>query len=160
MLGLTTLGMIHTVIALVAWVCGFAALARDKEISSTNLLGRFYLVTTLVAAVTAFGLSKYGGFGPPRVLAVLTLVALAIGTLATISGMFSGASHSVRAVSYSATLLFHTIAGISESLTRLPPGAPLVSSLEAPVLKVVDLALLIVFAIVARRQVRRLRGDR
>src|SRR5258706_15718961 len=108
MLGLTTLGVIHTAIALVAWAYGFAALARDKEVIPTNRLGRIYLSLTLVAAVTAFGLSKYGGFGPPRVLAVLTLVALAVGTLAAFTGVFGGRSRYVQVISYSATLLFHT----------------------------------------------------
>jgi uncharacterized membrane protein len=79
MFGLTTLGAIHTAISLVALVCGFLTLARDKEISSRTSLGRSYLVTTLLTALTGLGIFQHGGFGPPHVLSLLTLVALAVG---------------------------------------------------------------------------------
>ena len=68
MLGLTPLGAFHTAIGLIAVICGFVALARDRQISSETRLGRVYLVTTLVTAVTALGIFRHGGFGPPHVL--------------------------------------------------------------------------------------------
>ena len=40
MFGLTTLGTIHTAISLVALAAGIVALARDKQISPDNGLGR------------------------------------------------------------------------------------------------------------------------
>ena len=157
MLGLTTLGVFHTAIALVAVVCGFIALARDKEISPNNRLGQVYLVLTLVTALTALGIFQHGGFGPPHVLALLTLVALAVGTVAATSPLFGRASRYVQAISYSATVLFHMIPAVTESSTRLPPGAPLVASQDAPVLQAVNLALIVVFLVGATLQVRWLR---
>jgi uncharacterized membrane protein len=157
MLGLTNLGVFHTAIALVAVVCGFIALARDKEISPRNRLGQVYLVLTLVAAVTALGIFQHGGFGPPHVVALLTLVALAVGTVAATSRLFGRGSHYVQAISYSATVLFHMIPAVTESSTRLPPGAPLVASQDAPVLLAANLALLVVFLIGATLQARWLR---
>ncbi len=96
MLGLTTLGVFHTAIALVAVVCGVIALARDKEISPTNRLGQVYLISTLVTAVTALGIFQHGGFGPPHALALLTLVALAVGTVAASSQVFGRARDTSR----------------------------------------------------------------
>ncbi len=157
MLGLTTLGVFHTAIALVAVVCGFIALARDKEISAGNRLGRAYLVLTAVTAVTALGIFQHGGFGPPHVLAIVTLVALVVGTVAARSAVFGRASRYVRAISYSSTILFHMIPAITESSTRLPRGAPLVASQDAPVLQVANLILLVAFLIGAGLQVRWLR---
>ena len=154
MLGLTTLGVFHTTIALVAVVCGFIALARDKQISPTNRLGQVYLVLTLVTAVTALGIFQHGGFGPPHVLAVLTLVALAVGTVAASSRLFGRPARYVRAISYPSTMLFHMIPAVTESSTRLPPGAPLVASPDAPVLRVIDLALLVAFLVGATLQGR------
>ena len=40
MLGLTSLGTLHTAIGLIAVAAGFFLLARDKEISPRNLLGK------------------------------------------------------------------------------------------------------------------------
>ena len=75
--GLTAFGLSHTAIGLIALIYGFIALVRDKEISPNNRRGQIYLVTTLITAVTALGIFRHGGFGPPHALAVLTLVALA-----------------------------------------------------------------------------------
>lgn len=61
MAGLTTLGVFHTAISLVAVVCGFWALARDKEILLSNRLGQTYLVTTFISAVTGLGIFQHGG---------------------------------------------------------------------------------------------------
>ena len=157
MLGLTPLGAFHTAIGLIAVVCGFVALARDRQISSETRLGRVYLVTTLVTAVTALGIFRHGGFGPPHVLALLTILALGVGTMAGRSSLFGWASPYVHAISYSSTILFHMIPAVTESSTRLPPGAPLVASQDAPVLQVVSVVLLAAFLVGVTLQVRWLR---
>jgi uncharacterized membrane protein len=158
MLGLTTLGAFHTAIGVVAVVCGFVVLARDKQISSATRLGQVYLVMTLITAVTALGLYHHGGFGPPHVLALLTIVALGVGLVAERSRSFGSASRYVQAISYSSTILFHMIPAVTESSTRLPPSAPLVASREAPVLQGVYLVLLVAFLIGVIVQVRWLRS--
>jgi len=70
--GLTAFGVFHTAIGVIALIYGFIALVRDKEISPSNRRGQIYLVTTLITAVTALGIFRHGGFGPPHALAVLT----------------------------------------------------------------------------------------
>ena len=132
----------------IALVCGFSTLARDRQISPTNRLGQAYLLTTLITAVTALGIYQQGGFGRPHVLAVLTLIALAVGTVA---------SGSVRVVSYSSTILFHLIPAVAETSTRLPPHAPLIASQEAPILRVIYLVILVIFLVSVTIQVRSLR---
>jgi uncharacterized membrane protein len=149
-----TLGGFHTAIGVVALVCGFVALARDKEIVPTDRLGQVYLVTTLITAVTALGIFEHGGFGAPHVLALLTILALLIGTAAAIFRPFGRSSRYVQAASYSATVLFHVIPAITETTTRWPPGAPLVASREAPVLQAISAVLLVAFLVGAAAQCR------
>jgi uncharacterized membrane protein len=156
--GLTAFGVFHTAIGVIALIYGFIALVRDKEISPDNRRGQIYLVATLITAVTALGIFRHGGFGPPHALAVLTLVALAVGTVAARSRVFGSAARYVQAASYSATILFHMIPAVTESSTRLPPGAPLVSSQEAPVLQGVLLVLLAAFLVGVTLQIRWLRS--
>jgi len=155
--GLTTLGVFHTAISLLAVVCGIWAFARYKRISLNHRLGQVYLASTLITAVTALGIFQHGGFGPPHALAVLTLVALALGGSAEILRLFGRASRYVQAISYSATFLFHMIPGFTESLTRLPPGEPLVASQEAPIFRGIYGALLGAFLIGLTLQLRWLR---
>ena len=154
MMGLTILGLFHTAISLVALVCGIAALVRDREISPRNRVGQVYLVATLITAVTALGIFQHGGFGPPHALAIMTLGALALGTVAAMLPFFGRASRIIQAVTYSSTILFHLIPGVTESSTRLPPGAPLVASADAPVLLAVFGVLLAGFLVGLALQIR------
>lgn len=132
MSGLTTLGIIHTAISLVAVASGFWTVARDKEISPQNALGRTYLIATFLTAATGLGIFQHGGFGPPHALAILTLLALAVGAVAVFGSTFGGWSRYVQAICFTTTLLFHMIPGFTESLTRLPPDQPLLPSADAP----------------------------
>ncbi len=156
MFGLTPLGTFHTAVSLIAVAAGLVALIRDKRISAANALGKTYVVTTVITCVTGFALFQHGGFGKPHVLGIITLVVLAVALVAGCSSVFGRASRRVEAVSYSATLLFHLIPGITETTTRLPPGAPLVANADAPALQVAAGVLFVAFLIGAVLQVRRL----
>ena len=159
MLGLSTLGATHTAISLVALACGLVLIVRDREISSRNRLGQVYLVATLLTAATALFIFRRGGFGPPHALAILTLVALALGWAASHSGFLGRASRYVETACYSATYLFHLVPGFTETLTRLPAGAPVAASDQAPILQTIDAALLLLFLAGLGWQFLRLRAQ-
>jgi uncharacterized membrane protein len=159
MLGLTPLGFVHTLVGLAALVAGFMALARYKEITLRNTLGRVYLASTFVAAASALGIFQHGGFNPAHGLAILTLLALALGYAASITGVLGRRSRYLAAICYSATFLFHLIPGVTELLTRFPPGAPVFASAEAPGLKPIYLALMALFAVGLFFQIRWLKAE-
>ena len=157
MLGLTPLGVIHTAMSLVAVGAGIVALVRDREISPRNSVGRLYVITTLITALSGFGIFEHGGFGKPHALGVLTLIVLAVAAIAGRSKFFGRASSYVETVGYSATFFFHLIPGVAESTTRLPPGAPLYDSIEAPEIQAITGVAFLLFLIGASLQVLRLR---
>ena len=68
--------------------------------------------------------------------------------------MFGALSRYVRAVSYSATLLFHGIPAVTDGLMRLPVGDPVLTSIEDPVLKMCYLGLLVLFLVGVSLQLR------
>jgi uncharacterized membrane protein len=154
MFGLTQLGIFHTLLGLIALIFGFWALVRYREILLTNRLGQIYLLTTLVTAVTSLGIFQHGGFGPPHGLAMLTLLALALGTLAATSQLFGRRSRAVQATAYSSTFLFHLIPGFTETLTRLPLEGPLVASQEDPIFQIIYGILFVLFLIGLTLQLR------
>ena len=78
MFGLTNLGTIHTAIGLVALIAGAWALARDKAIVPGSTLGKVYIWTTVLTCLSGFGIFQRGGFGPPHVLGIITLVVLGV----------------------------------------------------------------------------------
>src|SRR5476649_1145197 len=135
MLGLTTLGVVHTAVSLIAVVTGYWALGRDKQILPGNRLGQTYLATTFLTAATGLGIFQHGGFGPPHVLSILTLLALAVGLVAAFTGFYGRASRYIQAIAFTTTVFFHMVPGVTETLTRLPPGAPIAASPESPLVQ-------------------------
>ena len=139
---ITPLGWLHTALGALAIVSGLVTLVKHREIGLQARSGQIYLAATLVTALTALGIFQHGAFGPAHVLAVLTLLALALGTVAAKTPIFRGYSRYVQALGYSATLLFHSIPAITDGLLRLPVGDPVLTSIEDPVLKLCYLVLL------------------
>jgi uncharacterized membrane protein len=158
MFGLTSLGVFHTLISLLAVGAGAVALIRDKKISWDNPIGKFYVATTIVVSLTGFGIFQHGGFGKPHALGILTLlvlgVAFAAGEKTKQFGRFSPA---IEIVSYSMTFFFHIVPAITETATRLPLDSPLASNPEDPNIQMAIGVCLLLFIIGATWQVRSLR---
>lgn len=153
MLGLTTLGVIHTAISLVAVGAGIVGLVRDKRIDLGNGAGKTYLVMTVLTCLTGFGIFQHGGFGKPHALGVMTLLVLA-------AAWVLRERVALQTVLLSVTFFFHMIPAVTETLTRLPAGAPLLADAEAPELKAITGVMLILLVIGATLQVRRLNQGR
>ena len=62
MLGLTSLGTIHTAISLIAVVAGLIAFVRDQEISPRNGVGKIYVIATVLTCLE----SVAGSSSPSR----------------------------------------------------------------------------------------------
>ena len=157
MFGLTSLGVFHTAISLVAVAAGLIALLRDQAILPINAVGKVYVGATIITCLTAFGIFQHGGFGKAHVAAVVTLAVLVIAAVARRSSLFGRASRYVETVSYSFTFFIHLIPGATETATRLPLGAPLVASPDDPALQMTIAAFFVLFLIGAALQVLRLR---
>jgi uncharacterized membrane protein len=156
MFGLSSLGAFHTAISLVALAAGALSVLRYKGISPANTTGQVYLWTTVVTCLTGFGIFRYGSFGAPHALGVLTLLVLGVATLADRTALFGRAAVYVSTLSYSFSFFLHFIPGVTETFTRVPMGAPLFSSPEDPALKKVVGLLFLVFIVGAALQMWRL----
>lgn len=157
MLGLTSLGLIHTAISLVALFTGIYALIRDREITSGNALGKVYIWATILTCITGFGIFQHGGFGKPHALGALTLLVLAVALIPGGVMRFGERWQYVVTSFYTLTLFFHFVPGITETFTRLPAGAPLFSNPEDPRLEKVIGSVLLIFLVIIGLQIRRLR---
>ncbi|MGB5325266.1 MAG: hypothetical protein WBN40_07580 [Pseudomonadales bacterium] len=148
------LGWFHTIMGIIALVSGIYTLYKYKEIKMENRSGLIYLIATLITAATALMIFQHGAFGPPHGFAVLTLGALAVGTLAAKTALFGRFSRYLQGFSYTAALLFHGIPAVSESMLRLPPGDPIVDSFENPILGIMLLSLVVIFLVGVSLQLR------
>ena len=148
------IGWFHLAMGIIALVSGAYTLASFKEISLRTRSGQIYLATTLVTAGTALAIFQRGEFGPGHALAVLTLLALAVGAVVEKTQLLGKWSRYLQAVSYSATLLFHCIPAVTDGLLRLPVGDPVLTSIKDPILKMCYLGLLLLFLIGISLQMR------
>jgi len=151
---ITPLGWFHTAMGVIALISGGFTLAKFKEISLQTRSGQIYLATTLITAGTALAIFQRGEFGPGHALAVMTMLALAVGTVAATTKLFGKSSRYAQAISYSATLLFHCIPAVTDGLLRLPVGDPFLTSIEDPILKMCYFGLLVLFLVGVSLQLR------
>jgi uncharacterized membrane protein len=158
-LALSSFGIFHTAISLIAVAAGIIAFVRDREIDPSTRVGRLYVITTVITCVTGFGIFRHASIGPAHLLGVVTLIVLGIAAQAGKGKLFGRASPYVETVGYSATFFFHMIPAITETATRLPVGKPLASSQEDPFILAAVGIVFVVFLISAALQVRRLRAD-
>src|SRR5215510_9790527 len=143
--GLTPLGVFHTLVSLVALYTGIWALIRYKQFSVYERLTQIYLVFTFITAASGLGIFQHGGFGPPHVLSILTILAIVAGVVIEKTVMFGGLTRYAQALCYSTTLFFHAIPGFNESLSRLPPGKPITSGPDDPKFQVIAGAIFVVY---------------
>lgn len=159
MLGLTTLGIIHTLISLVAVTAGIRAFIRYREIALHTSSGRLYVITTALTCLTGFGIFQHGGFGAPHMLGIVTLLVLGAAACAEKRAQPGNLFRYVAVISYSLTFFFHMIPAFTETATRLPIGAPLASGPDDPGLKAAIGCAFLAFLIGLALQIWRLRSE-
>jgi hypothetical protein len=152
---LSTLGIIHTAISILALIAGFIALFRDGKIKPAGTAGKWYVILTVLTCLTAYGLLKNGKITPGIVLATVVLILLLIGGYA--HRFFGASGEKVQVICMSMSLMLSFIPAITESLTRLPISSPIAASPDTPVVEMCYLGLLIVFVIGLTYQLRKLR---
>src|SRR5215510_98974 len=99
--GLTPLGVFHTLVSLVALYTGIWALIRYKQFPVYERLTQIYLVFTFVTAASGLFIFQHGGFGPPHVLAILTILAIVAGIVIEKTLLLGGFSRYLQALCYS-----------------------------------------------------------
>ena len=160
MSGLSGIGIVHTLISLVALVGGALALYQNGAITTRSRAGLVYTVATLLSCLTALMIFRRGAFGPPHAIAVLTIALLAIAWQAERARWFGRAAELVATLAFTTTFFFHFLAGTIETSTRVPSGAPLASGPDDPRLQAVLGVVLVLFLAGGVLQVRKLRSTR
>lgn len=131
---ITLVGWFHTVLGVVSIAAGIYSLARYRVVRSSNRSGALFLLCTLVTAATALTIFQNDGFNIAHLLAIMTLLAVAVGWLAECRRLGGRYAPYLQAMSYSATFLFHMIPAITDGLRRLPVDSPVVSEINDPLL--------------------------
>lgn len=144
-MGLSTLGIFHTLIGVSAILAALIAFVRHGKIDLSQISGKIYFYFTLVTSLTALGLSKHGGFNPGHVLSVIVIIL--IGAAYYLHAKKQG---NVRARYFenfylSFSFFLSMLPTVNETFTRVPVGHPLAKDISDPIIGKTLLAILILF---------------
>lgn len=144
---LSILGIIHTAISIVALVFAGIALVRTGKIEPCSATGKYYSIFTALGCITAFGLSKAGGFNPGHALAILILVLLAVAYFVGSRPAAAGWGAYLIVFCMYTTLLLSLLPAVNETFTRVPLSHPLATDINSPAIQNTLKGLLLLYVI-------------
>src|SRR5687768_14470893 len=77
-MGLSNLGIFHTVIGIIAIAAALISFVKHGRIHLATTSGKIYFYGTIIASLTALGLSKQGGFNAGHLFSLLILILVII----------------------------------------------------------------------------------
>lgn len=139
---ISPLGWVHTLASLPAIPLALYMFIRYGRIIPQSAAGGTYLVAMTIGAVSAYPIANVWF---SYVIATLTLLALAVGYGISLLNTTGLALKCIETSSLSFSTFLLMLPTITEIFLRLPEGAPLARSLDAPVLLYAQAALLVIF---------------
>jgi hypothetical protein len=157
-MSLATFTMVHVIISLIAIASGFVVLSGLLGANRMAGMTALFLLTTILTNATGF-LFPFEKLLPSHIIAIISLVLLAIACLALYGMKLSGASRWIYVVTALLSLYFNVFVLVIQSflkipaLTALAPGNPP----AGPVFAVVQGVVLVFFIVVIIGAIRRFR---
>lgn len=155
---LSTLGIIHTAISILALLAALYALYQEGKINPVSTPGKLYIWLTVITCITGFPIMRFGHPTPGHYLGVIILVLLPLGIYS--KRLFGKAGDYVQVILLSTTVFLSFIPAVVESSTRLPMDHPLAAGPNDPVVQKAQLILVVVFLIGVIYQVIKLKKSR
>jgi hypothetical protein len=137
---------IHVVISLIGIASGLVAmiaLAGGRLLSGWTGL---FLVTTVLTSVTGFPLPPFG-LDPPRIVGIISLVALAVAIGSLYLFHLAGAWRWIYIVTALVALFFNCFVGVIQSFDKIPSLHAIGPSQDAPAVHVAQLVVLAIIVV-------------
>lgn len=144
-MGLSNLGIFHTVIGVGAIVAALIAFVRFGKIELSHLTGKIYFYGTLITSLTALGISKHGGFNAGHVfsLVIVVLIVIAYWLHSRKPGNIKARYFENFLLSFS--FFLSMLPTVNETFTRIPVGHPLAKDINDPIIGKTLLVIVILF---------------
>ncbi|WAC15215.1 hypothetical protein [Dyadobacter pollutisoli] len=154
---LSYLGIFHTVIGVVAIIAAFVSLIKNAKIDLGKLAGKIYFYCTLVASLTALGLSSIKGVNPGHILALFIVVLISAAYFLYWKKPGNNRPRFVENFFLSFSFFLSLIPTVNETFTRVPVGHPLANGPKDPLIAKTLLLLLLLFVVGSILQFRKQR---
>ncbi|MBO9199416.1 MULTISPECIES: hypothetical protein [Niastella] len=144
-MGLSNLGIFHTVIGLMAIVAALISFFRFGKINLTHLTGKIYFYGTVITALTALGISKHGGFNPGHIFSILIFILVVIAFFISSKKKGYNRARYFENFFLSFSFFLSLLPTVNETFTRIPVGHPLAKDIADPLIAKTLLVLLVLF---------------
>lgn len=144
-MGLSNLGIFHTVIGVIAIISALVSLVRYGKINLAHLSGKIYFYTTIVTSLTSLGISKHGGFNPGHVFSIFIVILLLVAFYLYSSKKGNNKARFFENFCLSFSFFLSWVPTVNETFTRVPVGHPLAKDITDPLIGNTLLALLVLF---------------
>ena len=144
MFGISPIGWVHTLGSLPALAVAAYMLVRHGRVVPRSVPGAVYFASMVLGGATAFLVAKQ-----PVSYAIggLTLLLIAVGYGVHSVSFLGRLRRYIETISLSFSVLLLLLPTITETLTRVPDGAPLASSVSSPIVLGSHAALLLAFVV-------------
>lgn len=146
-MGLSNLGIFHTVIGIIAIGATLVSFVRYGKINLAELSGKIYFYGTVITSLTALGISKHGGFNPGHVFALLIVILVVIAFYLHHKKKGNTKARYFENFLLSFSLLLSMIPTVNETLTRIPLGHPLAKNVSDPAILRTLLVFFVLFLV-------------
>ncbi|GAB4014252.1 hypothetical protein GCM10028773_00360 [Spirosoma koreense] len=146
-MGLSNLGIFHTVIGLVALIAASLSFIRYGKVNLSRRTGKIYFFGTVITSLTALGISKHGGFNPGHVFSILIAILVVVAFWLYARRKGNNTSRFIENFCLSLSFFLSLIPTVNETFTRVPIGHPLAKDITDPLIGKTLLTLLILFIV-------------
>lgn len=144
-MGLSALGIFHTIIGVAAIVAALVDFIKYGKINLNTVSGKIYFYGTLITSLTSLGISKHGGFNPGHAFSIFIIFLVLGAYYLNLKKKNSTRARYFENFSLSFSFLLSLVPTVNETFTRVPVGHPLAKDITDPVIGNTLLILLLLF---------------
>lgn len=144
-MGLSSLGIFHTIIGVGAIVAALVDFIKYGKINLNKISGKIYFYGTIITSLTSLGISKHGGFNPGHAFSIFIIVLVLATYFLNSKRTNSGRARYFENFWLSFSFFLSLVPTVNETFTRIPLGHPLAKDIKDPVIGNTLLVILLLF---------------
>ncbi len=154
-MGLSLLGIFHTIIGIAAIVAAIISLIKNSKIDLGKQTGKIYFYCTLITSLTALGLSSVKGVNPGHILALLIVLLISLAYFLHAKKPGNNRSRLIENFALTFSFFLSLIPTVNETFNRIPVGHPLANGPKDPLIGKTLLVIFILFILGSVLQFRK-----
>jgi len=158
-MGLSGLGIFHTIIGIIAIVSAIIAFVKYGKIDLKQLTGKIYFYCTLVTSLTSLGLLKHG-YNAGHIFSLFIVVLIGVAFYLSEKKPDNNTARYFENFLLSFSFFLSLVPTVNETFTRVPIGHPLAKAPTDPIIAKTLLFFLILFIAGSVYQFRKQRANK